>query len=302
MKRTLGLLAALALIAGCGGTATSRDETARLTSDGASTPSAILVAAGDIACPPGTAVTTTSCRQGATARLAASLHPNRVMALGDLQYQVGAYSAFLGSYDKSWGKLKSITWPVVGNHEYLTSGASGYFRYWSGVTSSPGWYRRSINGWQVYVLNGNCDRVSCAAQQTWLRNQMNAHPSKCALIATHQPRYSSGSEHGSSTLMRPFWRIARNHHADIALAGHDHDYERFAPMNADGAGDANGIREFVVGSGGRSLYTKGRTVAGSQLFLRTFGVLKLTLRPSGYSWQFRDTALKVRDSGTSACH
>lgn len=300
MKRTLGLLAALVLLAGCGSTSTGkRDETARLaTTTGTS---AVLVAAGDIACPPGMPITATTCKQAATARLALSLRPTRVMALGDLQYQTGAYPDFLGSYAKSWGRLKAITWPVVGNHEYMTAGATGYYRYWAGVTTSPGWYRKSLNGWQIFVLNGNCDKVSCAAQQTWLRNQLNAHPSRCSIIATHQPRFSSGSEHGSSVLMRPFWVIARNHHVDIALAGHDHDYERFAPMNAYGQRDAHGIREFVVGTGGRSQYTKGPGVPGSQIFLRTFGVLKLTLRAGGYSWQLLDTAGRVRDSGSSVC-
>lgn len=300
MTRALGLIAALVLLAGCGASPT---ETARLANEAApaATTSAVIVAVGDIACPPGKPVTRTTCRQAATARAAAAIKPARVIPLGDLQYETGNYNAYLGSYAKSWGRFRPITWPVIGNHEYRTPGARGTYRYLAGLITAPGWYRKEINGWQVYLLNSNCDQVDCAAERNWLRNQLITHPSRCALIAMHHPRFSSGFEHGSNPSMRGFWRIARSYGVDVALAGHDHDYERFALLDEDGRRDPKGIHGFVVGTGGKSLYAKGTTAPGSQRFISRFGVLKMTLRTYGYSWQFRDTALNVRDSGTSAC-
>ena len=306
MRKTLGLLAAGALVvSGCGtggSTGTGQDdrpERARLAAE----PSVQVVAVGDIACPPGATVTATTCRQKATAKAAVALAPRRVIALGDEQYQKGGYYGFTHSYAKSWGVLRSITWPVVGNHEYETAGARGYYRYFAKrQPGTPGYYRRALNGWQLYFLNSNCGKIDCAAEKAWLDQEMAAHPSTCSLIAMHHPRFSSGGEHGSSTRMRGFWQVAYKHHADIALSGHDHDYERFDPMSPDGVVQPNrGIQQFVSGGGGRSLYPKGTPVVGSQVFLSRFGVLELSLRPTGYSWEFRGTSLRVRDSGSATC-
>lgn len=300
--RRLGVLVVLALLAGCGGNAvrTKPAQQAEL----AATPVAIVVAAGDIACPPGKPVTRTTCRQAATANLVRSLKPQKVIALGDLQYEKGSYADFLGSYAKSWGTFRAITMPAVGNHEYYTAGAKGYYRYWTGLQpGAPGYYRRAINGWQVYVLNTNCDRIDCAAERTWLAGQLEAHPSRCAMIVGHHPRFSSGAEHGSSLMMRPFWRIAQAYGVDVALSGHDHDYERFAPKLPGGVVSPLGIRQFVSGAGGKSLYRKGTTVPGSKVFINTApGVLRLRLTPTNYAWQYRDIWGKIRDAGSTACH
>jgi hypothetical protein len=301
MRLGLGLLLASLVLTGCGA---GGSTPAQLTAGTVTTPTAVLVAAGDIACPPKYKVTRTQCQQAATAKLVAAQHPDRVLALGDLQYQNGTYADFVGSYAKSWGKLRALTYPVTGNHEYQTPKAAGYYKYFKGrQPGAPGYYRRSLNGWQIFVLNSNCGKIACAAQRTWLEKELTAHPSTCAIIADHHPRFSSGGEHGSSAFMRPFWAIAYRHHVDLALSGHDHDYERFAPMNPAGQLSNAGIRQFVSGGGGRSHYAKGKVVAGSQKFLSTpFGVLKLVLRPTSYSWQFLGIDGKVRDSGTSACH
>jgi hypothetical protein len=289
------------VLAGCGSVSRSSDGPgqARL----AATPSAVVVAVGDIACPPGSRVTSTTCRQAGTAKAALALSPARVIALGDTQYQKGRYYGFTHAYAKSWGRLLSITYPVVGNHEYYTAGAQGYFRYFSErQPGSPGYYRRSLNGWQLYLLNSNCGQVDCAAERVWLDSQLAAHPSTCALMAFHHPRFSSGGEHGSSLAMKPFWQIAYNHHVDVALSGHDHDQERFDPMSPAGAVQpARGIQQFVSGGGGKSLYPKGTPVAGSRFFRSGFGVLKLTLRPTDYSWEFRGISGRIWDSGTAAC-
>ena len=267
----------------------------------ATSPTAKVVAVGDIACPPGAPVTRRTCRQAATARAAAALQPERVLALGDLQYQTGRYRAFKRSYDKSWGNLRSITWPMPGNHEYETTGARGYYRYFAAEQpGAPGWYRRELNGWQLFFLNSNCTKVDCVAERAWLAQEMAAHPSACSLIAFHHPRFSSG-EHGSNRNMRHFWQIADAHGADLALSGHDHDYERFVPMDSTGAPDPNGIQQFVSGGGGRSLYPRESFATGSQIYLKRFGVLELDLGAGDYSWKFRTPRLRVRDSGSATC-
>ncbi len=304
MRRLLGGLAVAALVlSGCGtGAGPDRKadaEKAQLAAD----PSATLVAVGDIACPPGAAKTRRTCHQAATAKAAMALSPDQVMVLGDEQYQKGSYRAFTHSYAKSWGQLLSITDPVVGNHEYYTSGARGYFRYFAQrQPGSPGWYVRELNGWRLYVLNSNCGEVDCKAERAWLSADMDANPSTCSLIAMHHPRFSSGGEHGSSRAMQPFWQIAYDHHVDIALAGHDHDQERFEPMSPAGVVEpTRGIQEFVSGGGGRSLYAKGTPVAGSAYFKSGFGLLELTLRPHEYAWRFLSPKLGVRDSGSASC-
>lgn len=302
MRKALGGLAAAALLAtGCGAGQTAdrpQPEQARL----AATPTVTVVAAGDIACPPGARVTRRTCRQAATARAAQALSPDRVLVLGDLQYPSGRYRAFRRSYAKSWGKLRSITWPVPGNHEYETRGARGYYRYFANrQPGSPGWYRRALNGWQMYFLNSNCGKVDCAAQRAWLESEMAANPSTCSLVVTHHPRFSSG-DHGNTARMRKFWQIAYRHHADVVLSGHDHDYERFAPMSPTGAVEATrGIQQFVSGGGGKNLYPRETTVPGSERFVKAFGVLELTLTPTAYSWSYRGIRLGVRDSGSAAC-
>ena len=291
------------MLTGCGvGERADRtSDTRREARLAATAPAATVVAVGDIACPPGAPVTRRTCRQAATARAAAALQPTRVLVLGDLQYQTGRYRAFTRSYDKSWGALRSITWPVPGNHEYETTGARGYYRYFAAQQpGAPGWYRRELNGWQLFFLNSNCTKVDCVAERAWLAQEMAAHPSTCSLIAFHHPRFSSG-EHGSNRNMRHFWQIADAHGADVALSGHDHDYERFVPMDSAGAPDPNGIQQFVSGGGGRSLYPRQSSAPGSQIFLKRFGVLELELGAGDYSWKFRTPRLRVRDSGSATC-
>lgn len=306
MRQFLKLVPVVALVCGSASAAVARSAADPAAAPrAAAVPTAVLVAAGDIACTPGAPVTPTTCRQAYTAKVARAQKPDRVLALGDLQYPKGSYSDFVNSYATSWGTLRSITFPVVGNHEYQTAGAAGYYRYFAGrQPGSPGYYRRSLNGWQIYVLNSNCDKISCATQRTWLTKEIAAHPSRCAIIATHHPRFSSGGEHGSAAFMKPFWDIAYRYGVDVALSGHDHDYERFAPLDPSGKrDDAQGIRQFVSGAGGKSHYARGALVPGSQKFLATpFGVLKMTLRPTSYSWAFIGTGGRTLDSGTSACH
>lgn len=260
-----------------------------------------LVAVGDIACPPGAKVTSVTCQQAATARLARSLNPTRVVPLGDLQYETGSYDAFLKSYHLSWGTMKAITKPVVGNHEYRTAGAAGFYRYFG--TRGPGYYAWNAGSWRIYNLNSNCTQVNCARQTAWLEADLKANPRRCSIIAMHAPRFSSGLEHGNSLVVKPFWQVAYKYRVDVALAGHDHDYERFVRKNAAGDYRPNrGIQSFVSGTGGKSLYPMGTRKAGSAFFDgRHFGVLLLKLGTGSYSWEYRTIDGKVRDSGSRTC-
>ena len=270
---------------------------------------------GDIACDPTLSGfnngvgTPTTCEQLATSDLAVNKGYAAVLGLGDLQYQMGAYSAFIGSYDLSWGRVKSITKPAPGNHEYETTGASGYYKYFGAAAGDPskGYYSYDVGTWHLVALNSNCGVVSCSkgsAQETWLRADLAAHPAACTLVYWHHPMYSSG-EHGDNPSVAALYQAAYDGGVDVALAGHDHDYERFAPQNPAGQVDtAKGIREFVAGTGGKSHYAITTVHANSQVHNdNTFGVLELTLHTDSYDWKFHPIAgATFTDSGTQRCH
>ena len=262
-----------------------------------------IVAAGDIACLPGAATTATTCRQGATARLAARLDPTAVLALGDTQYDVGAFSAYRHSYDLTWGALRPVTRPVPGNHEYGTPNARGYYRYFrQRQPGPPGWYAYRLGAWRLYALNSECDAADCEAQLVWLLSDLASHPRACSLMYLHRPRYSSGSEHGSDPSVRALREIADEHGVDVALAGHEHNYERFVRMDAAGNPSGDGIQSFVVGTGGKSLYPFGAVESGSVVrYNDDFGVLALGLRRRSYAWRFKTIGGQLVDSGSRSC-
>ena len=277
--------------------------------------SVTLVAAGDIACDPasdsfnGGAGTTGNCHMRATADLIAAAKPDAVLVLGDNQYERGTLSQFKNSFDLSWGRFKSLIRPAVGNHEYLTSGAAGYFDYFGARAGErgKGYYSYDVGAWHIVALNSNCGEVGgCgtgSAQEKWLRADLAANPKKCTLAYWHHPRFSSG-EHGSNSSMSALWRVLYDAGAEVVLSGHDHDYERFAPQDASGHADARGLRQFVVGTGGKSHYAFKAVKANSQVRRSdTYGVLNLTLKASSYTWKFMPEAGKsFSDSGSSSCH
>ena len=263
--------------------------------------SVVMVGAGDIAhCSTNT--------DEATAKLLEGIS-GTVFTLGDNVYNSGTSAEFANCYNPTWGRHKTRTKPAVGNHEYLTSGASGYFNYFGAAAGDPkkGYYSYDRGDWHVIVLNSNCSQVPCAAgsaQDTWLRADLANHPNKCTLAYFHAPLYSSG-QYGNSTYVRPFWKALYRANADVVLSGHEHDYERFAPQNPYGAFDsARGIREFVVGTGGTYLRPFGTIKPNSQSRnASAHGVLKLTLNSGGYAWKFVPVAGKTfTDSGTASCH
>jgi hypothetical protein len=282
-----------------------------------------VAAAGDIACDPASSNynagsgTASSCHQKYTSDLLVGRDLAGVLPLGDTQYEQGTLAAFKTSFDPTWGREKNIMHPAVGNHEYQTPGAAGYFDYFNGVgaASGPagarnkGYYSFDIGAWHLIALNSNCSEVggcgSGSPQETWLKDDLAHHANKCTLAYWHHPRFSSGA-HGTNAAMQTVWNDLQDAGADVVLTGHDHDYERFAPQTATGVADAvNGIREFVVGTGGKSHYSFAATPAPNSEMRSsdTYGVLMLTLHATGYDWQFVPEAGKAfTDRGSDACH
>jgi hypothetical protein len=302
----------------------------------------VLVGAGDIA----------SCgRTGdeATASLLEGLNGTAVATLGDNAYESGTALDFSDCYNPSWGRLKARTMPSVGNHEYydLSGVAQPYFDYFSakngfslpaapvpnaldnnhGLTVGEGYYSYDLGAWHVVVLNSNCSFVvggGCAAgsdQEQWLKADLAAHSNACTLAYWHHPRFSS-SGIGNNSAVAPFWKALYDAGAEVVLNGHAHNYERFAPQNPDGQADpAQGITEFVVGTGGRSLNSFS-TIRNNSVVRITddpaqvnisdgygkgnFGVIKLTLHPGSYEWKFVQIDGTVdgmdRDPGSASCH
>jgi hypothetical protein len=265
--------------------------------------SAVLVGAGDIAdC-------TDLSGAEATAKLLEKI-PGTVMAVGDLAYPDGNPENF-ACYDKTWGRVKNRTRPAPGNHEFHSAGATYYFQYFGAAAgeSNKGYYSYELGAWHIVVLNsecveaGGCDAAS--PQGKWLREDLAAHPVACTLAYFHKPLFSSGGKHGDDLTIRPLWDALYAANADIIVSGHDHDYERFAPQTPDAQPDpARGIREFVAGTGGKNHRPFGAQNANSEIRdAEAFGVLKLTLLPGSYTWQFVPEAGKTfTDSGQGACH
>ena len=267
-----------------------------------------LVAVGDIACPPGEPATASACRQAATANLAGFLDPAAVAILGDIQYHTGTLADFRGSYALSWGRLLSRTRPAPGNHEYATPGASGYFAYFGARAGTPGqgWYASDLGDWRLLALNSNCaDIGGCgpgSPQYEWLRGELAARPRACTLAYWHHPRFSTGP-HGDAPETAALWSLANAAGVDIVASGHEHHYARYTPQDDVGRPDLAGPRQFVVGTGGRSLYPFAKPARPAERFRDAthFGVLELRLRRRGYDWRFVAENLEVIDAGSDSC-
>ncbi|HEV2058498.1 MAG TPA: DNRLRE domain-containing protein [Solirubrobacteraceae bacterium] len=280
----------------------------------------VVAAAGDIVCDPRSPnrrkKVPGTCLDRQTSDLLVRRELAAVLTLGDNQYETGALSAFRSSYDRTWGRVKAITRPTVGNHEYLTPGAAGYFDYFNGPgrvegragRRGEGWYSFDVGDWHLVALNSVCDEVGgCgpgSPQLEWLKADLAAHPATCTLAYWHHPRFSSGFPR-SNPRSDAFWRVLYDAGADVVLNGHAHDYERFAPQTPDAQrDDARGIRQFVVGTGGKNNYPFGSVEPNSEVRdAATSGVLLLTLRRGGYDWKFAPVpGGRLRDAGSGACH
>jgi chitodextrinase len=242
---------------------------------------------------------------GATATLLDSIRPAAVLTAGDNAYPDGTASDFSTYYHPTWGRFKSLTFPTPGNHDYLTSGAAGYFGYFGSRagTAGKGWYSYDLGAWHLIALNSEVAHGATSEQVTWLKNDLAASGAKCVLAYWHKPRFSAGVYTDRSEF-QPFWDALYAANAEVVVNGHDHNYQRYAPLTPAGArDDARGIREFVVGTGGRSHYALQTDARREAADSSSFGVLKLTLRSDGYAWQFVSEAGRTfTDSGSTACH
>lgn len=223
-----------------------------------------------------------------------------VLTLGDNQYPRGELLNFERYYAPTWGRFKAITWPSVGNHEYGTKGAAGYFDYFGARAGKrdEGYYSFELGDWHLIALNSNCGDVGCgpgSPQLTWLTADLAATKKKCVLAYWHHPRFSSGP-HGNAANTAPLWDALAAAHSDVVLSGHDHIYERFEPRD--------GIQSFVVGTGGSSHYPVALAGAGSATHdAETFGILELQLGAGAYAWRFLSVpGATFTDTGRGSCH
>jgi hypothetical protein len=275
----------------------------------------VIAAAGDIACGPadinydGGLGTPSACRQLYTSNILVNGSYTAVLALGDNQYPCGTYASYEASYDPTWGRVKPITYPVPGNHEYGCSPtAAGYFQYfgWAAGQQGQGYYSFDLGAWHLIALNSQCAYIGgCAAgspQYNWLQSDLAAHPNQCTLAYWHIPLFGSTTLKSPET--QPLWQLLYDHQADVVLNGHSHTYERFAPQGPNGVLDnTQGIREFIVGTGGENHTGVATVAANSQVRNNTtFGILALTLHPASYDWKFVPESGTFTDSGSATCH
>lgn len=252
-----------------------------------------MIGAGDIC------ILSSLSRAKATAALVAARPNDIVFTLGDNSNEAGTTAQYANCVAQAWGApgIKPRTHPVPGNHDYGTAGAAPYFAFY-GV---PPYYSYDpAPGWHAIALNSQLSVTG--AQETWLKADLAANAGKHIIAYWHQPEFSSGGAHGNSTAFRAWWNDLYAAHACIVMNGHDHDYERFAPQTPAGVAAADGIREFVVGTGGAGDRAMGTIRANSQVRNATaYGALELTLTPTGYAWDFISTTGAAVDAGSAGC-
>lgn len=285
-----------ALLPLCGALTSCRDQAPQVTEAAA----AVMIGAGDIA----------QCAS-AGAQLTANIIdtiPGAVFTLGDNAYEDGSTADYQNCYEPTWGRFKSRTLPAPGNHDYVQPNAAPYFAYFGTVAGEPGkgWYGYDLGSWRIIVLNSEVAMNAGSEQETWLRGELARSSEGCVLAYWHKPRFTSGL-HENEPAVHPLWEALYQAGADVVLSGHDHDYERFGPQTPAGQIDpSRGIREFVVGTGGAELRTFSNVQPNSEIRIESrYGVLKLTLRPESYRWDFivaEAPFAYIADSGTAPCH
>ena len=258
----------------------------------------VVVAAGDIAMAGG--------HQQLTSDRVLELDPDRVLVLGDNQYRSGELAEYRSLYDPTWGRFKAITRPVPGNHEYVTPRAAGYFAYFGRAARPKGrsYYSFDLGGWHLIALNSSIDHGPGSAQERWLRADLVATAKRCILAYWHYPRFSSGAHQGSWDSLGTFWNDLYDARADVVLSAHEHTYERFARQTPWAKASWQGIRQFVVGTGGADLLGFAARQPNSQVRIgNVHGVLELVLHPASYDWRFVSEDGAVLDTGGPvACH
>ena len=289
---------AFLLMAACSGDPTSSEPTGESGQPVASASDPVFVGAGDIG----------DCNSGGDEITADLLDDiaGTVFTLGDNAYPKGTATQFANCYDPSWGRHRDRTRPSPGNHDYATPGATPYYAYFGSRAgpSGKGYYSYDLGTWHIISLNSNIKAGSSSKQAKWLRADLAANPADCTLAYWHHAVFSSGKHGPYTPKMAPLWRILDAAGVDVVLAAHDHIYERFAPQDANGEADPLGIRQFVVGTGGgETLYTFAANPPNSEIRDNSArGVLKLTLRPGSYDWEFVPQPGKTfTDAGSAAC-
>jgi acid phosphatase type 7 len=298
-KRLLAILAAVVCLCGCSG---SPAAPAQVPGGGGEGPPSVSAAApvtfagaGDIA----------DC--GAAAPLTAALLDRidgTIFTLGDHAYPSGTSSEFRNCYEPTWGRHRQRTRPTPGNHDYNTGGGAPYFEYF-GTNAGPaglGYYSFTLGAWHVVSLNSEIDARAGSPQERWLRADLAANPAKCTVAYWHRALFSSGN-HGGDPKMSDIWRTLYEHDVDLAITGHEHLYERFAPQDASGRLDTGrGIRQFVVGTGGVPLFPLRQVRPNSELSATVHGVIAFTLETDRYRWRFTSIDGSFGDTGMDSCH
>jgi acid phosphatase type 7 len=286
----------------------------------------VVAAAGDIACSPadpsfnGGLGTPGACAEKRTSDLLMGGGLAAVLALGDIQYGDGNPANYQASFGPTWGRVKPLIHPVPGNEDHINGDASVYFDYFNGIGASTGpagtrglgYYSFDVGGWHLIALNSNCTTLCSqgSAEEQWLAADLRAHPTACTLAYWHHPRWTSSADVANDADVSALWNDLVAAGADVVLNGHAHLYERFAPQGSTsptqlaGTPDPDGIREFVVGTGGESHQTLGAAQANSEVRnANTFGVLELTLQPGSYAWRFvPEAGGTFTDGGQAPCH
>jgi hypothetical protein len=248
-------------------------------------PSPTIAAAGDISCQ------NRNCWDDETSNLMVQDPPDKVLALGDTQYEHGELANYEKYYVSDWGRLLPITMPVPGNHDPPSSGYTAYF-------NKPPNYSFDLGQWHLIAL----DSTNVPNATAFLDADLAQHAGRrCILAYWHHPRFSSDVTHSNNAAMGPLWTRLHAAGADVVLAGHAHTYERFAPQTPAAAPSPTGIRQFIVGTGGKQLHGFGTVKANSEVRLGVFGVLRMTLHPTSYEWRFQGVDGATHDSGSGTC-
>jgi acid phosphatase type 7 len=265
----------------------------------------VIVAAGDIA-------DCSSEGDEVTTKLVSDIDGATVLTLGDNAYPDGTAQDFRNCYEPTWGQFKERTMPSPGNHDYHTEGAAAYFDYFGKAAGDPdeGYYSYDLGSWHIVALNSNCGEaeIRCgpgSPQGRWLEEDLAANDEeKCTLAYFHHPLFTSGKYRPGEERMERLWEILYAAGVDVVLNGHDHNYQRFAPQDPEGRADPeDGIRQFVVRTGGRSLYEIPNPIANTEVYNDdTYGVLELILHPKRYEWEFVPVKGETfSDSGVARC-
>jgi hypothetical protein len=321
-NRVLGLTLLVGCAAAstfCGGAPTSPSATSQVSTQAAvngtagDTPTPGSPTAPTLPPPPGTGSAWVNavgdigwCGSEAMPKVARLLDglPGDILLTGDIAYMNGSPEDFRRCFDPDFGRLANRLKPTPGNHDYGTSNGDGYFGYFGARAGLDrrGFYAFRAASWKVLMLNSSVPITRNSEQYLWVQRQLQEEPTRCTLASFHHPFDSSGTN-GPNPWLKDIWELLHQQGVELVLAAHDHLYERFAPMDADGRPDvARGVRQFTTGTGGAPLYSRSRVAANSETLAQAYGVLRLRLDPTLYEWDFVDVNGASLDHGLTICH